>query len=325
MSGTRTPRDKEKEGKGRSEVRVHFMAAIYGDRPIYEHICRLIKSFGYKLVSEHIIKRKYEDVLRETPKETEQIHRNLMFWIDSADIVIYEVTIADVSIGYEVGRAFSKFKPVIILYDERTGQVPHALKAFDTPLLQIVPYSSSDSLAGALEDALDRALEETPKRVYTSLAPSLMRYLEWISGTTQENVSTYIRYLVAVDMVLNKAYQTHLDEYSGPAHTRNYQGTLERAFTSQDTIQGYADRHLPTSTDMLIELYRNVAHAQWEKMKATQVVTTRMHEWFEAALSEADEQYHQRTEATYVTILAEYTGIIKNLEDIAQHKNQSGE
>lgn len=247
-----------------------------------------------------------------------------MSWIDSADIVIYEVTVADVSIGYEVGRAFSKFKPVIILYNEHTGQVPHALKAFDTPLLQIVPYSSSDSLAGALEDALNRALEETPRRVYTSLAPSLMRYLEWISGTTQENVSTYIRYLVAVDMVLNKAYQTHLDEHSAPAHTRNFQGTLKRAFTSQDLIQGYADRHLPTSTDMLIELYRNVAHAQWEKMKAMQAVTSRMHEWFEAALSEADEQYHQRTEATYATILAEYTSIIKNLEDITQHKNQSG-
>ena len=324
MSAKHTPKDNEKTGKGRSEVRVHFMAAIYGDRPTYEHICRVIETLGYHLVSKHIITRKYEEVLKETQKQTEKIHRDLMFWIDSADIVVYDVTISDVSIGYEVGRAFSKFKPVIILYNERTGQVPHALKAFDTPLLRIVPYNN-DSLPGALEDALERALEETPRRFCVFLAPSLARYLEWISDSTQEKYSTYLRYLVAVDMVLNKTYQAHLQEHSTPERSSDYYRTLERAFSSQDITQHYADRHLPTSTDMLLDLYKNVAHAQWEKTKATQLVTTRMQEWFEAALSQADEQYYQRSDATFATILAEYTGIITNLENIRQHIKSSEE
>lgn len=196
----------------REEVRslaVHFMASLDGCRADYEHICSLIKGLGHTLVTDHVLKRTWADIEKEDPEESKLMTKKLHGWIQKADVVIFEISTPSVSIGYEVALAFTNYIPVILVYREKTGQVPHGLKGIDNDLLQLLPYTD-DSLSDTLELALNYAQNQITKRVYITLTVPLLRYLDWIERTHQLSVSMYMRLLIEDDMNRNRAYQAHL-------------------------------------------------------------------------------------------------------------------
>lgn len=194
-------RAKEKESK-----KVHFMASALGNKADYQRIYSLIESFGYSLLTDHILKRTYEQIAQETEAAAQEATKKLHRWIKDADIVVYEVSVPDVSVGYEIGLAFTDLIPVILLYREKTGAVPQGLKGLNTDLLQLLPYSDAD-LPLLLKDALSYACELTERRVYLSFPHPLLRYLNWIERRNNTPLATYVRILVDKDLQENIEYQ----------------------------------------------------------------------------------------------------------------------
>lgn len=185
------------------------MASLDGNRVDFERICSLIKGLGHELVTDHVLKRTWADIENEDAEESKLMTKKLHGWIQKADVVIFEVSTPSVSIGYEVALAFTNYIPVILLYREKTGQVPHGLKGIDNELLQMLPYND-DSLPDTLALALDYAQNQITKRVYITLTVPLLRYLDWIERTHKLNVSMYMRLLIEDDMNGNRAYQAYL-------------------------------------------------------------------------------------------------------------------
>lgn len=188
---------------------VHFMASLNGCRADFERICALIKELGHELVTDHVLKRTWEDLDKEDAEESKMMTKKLHAWIQKADVVIFEVSTPSVSIGYEVALAFTNYIPVILLYREKTGQVPHGLKGIDNDLLQLLPYTD-ESLPELLELGLDYARNQLTKRVYVNLTVPQQRYLDWIERKHMLNVSGYLRLLVDKDMNESVPYQAHL-------------------------------------------------------------------------------------------------------------------
>lgn len=186
--------------------KVHFMAPAMGNRADYQRIYALIQSLGYTLITDHILKRTIDEITRETEAEARKMTRQLHDWIREADIVVYEVSVPDVSVGYEVGIAFTDFIPVILLYRQGTGVVPQGLKGLNNELLQLLPYSDTD-LPTLLKDALSFACEQTERRIYLSFPHAHLRYLNWIERRNKTPLATYVRSLVEDDMRDNDEYQ----------------------------------------------------------------------------------------------------------------------
>ena len=205
---------KKASSDGKQGLSVHFMASLQGNRADYVRICEIIKSFGYGLVTEHVLKRTWADLAAETPEESREMTKRLQGWLQKANIVVYEVSVPSVSIGYEIAIAFTNYIPVILLYREATGQIPHGLKGVDNDLLQLLPYNDT-SLSTLLKDALSYASEQTSKRAYVQMTVPLLRYLDWIERTHKLNTSMYVRHLIEEDMRGNRAYQAHLQGLIG--------------------------------------------------------------------------------------------------------------
>jgi hypothetical protein len=189
--------------------KVHFMATLRGKHADYQRIYSIIEDLGYELVSDHVLTRKWEDILNEDDNEAREIHKKLFDWIRKASVVVYEVTTADVSIGYEIAIAFADYIPVIVLYREGKEHIPQGLKGLDDELLQLVPYTDDD-LRVALSLALKNANDLIKKRQCVILPAPLLRYLKWIERTHVIKIPTYIRMLVEDDMRSNRAYQYKL-------------------------------------------------------------------------------------------------------------------
>lgn len=192
-----------------TKIKVHFMAPVTGKRPVFERICALIQSNGYELLTEHILNRTLEQVNNETDEESKTMTRKLHNWIREAQIVVYEVSTPNVSVGYEIALAFTDSIPVILLYHEKTGEIPHGLKGIDNDLLQMVPYDD-ESLPDLLKLALKNASSMAPRRTYVIFPALLNQYLTWVEHTYKVPSSMYLRVLVEADMRDNRAYQAHL-------------------------------------------------------------------------------------------------------------------
>jgi nucleoside 2-deoxyribosyltransferase len=109
----------------------------------YTHIIALLQAHG-EVLTEHLGSdqeiRKKDRVLSDR-----QIHDRDLQWIMEADMVIAEVTVPSLGVGYEIGRALHLGKPVLCLY--HTGAV-HSLSAMVSGCadLEIVHYTHKEEL-----------------------------------------------------------------------------------------------------------------------------------------------------------------------------------
>ena len=73
------------------------------------------------MLTEHVGSPELTDSGDDGPSDTEIYERD-MGWLDEADVVVAEVTVPSLGVGYEIGRAELLGKPVICLFREETGR-----------------------------------------------------------------------------------------------------------------------------------------------------------------------------------------------------------
>jgi len=186
-------------------MKIHFVAALNGDSKDYKIIYDKIKSLGHELVTNHFLKRTLNEVFDESPEESALYVKRANRWMRQADVVLFETTRPDVSVGYEIATTLNLQKPAIILYRKQAGHPPNSLKGISSDRLQVLAYND-DTLAELLEIALEYAAETADVRFNFFITPTISRYLDWISQTKKLPRSVYLRNLIELDMERNSEY-----------------------------------------------------------------------------------------------------------------------
>ena len=186
-------------------MKIHFVAALNGDSKDYKIIYDKIKSLGHELVTNHFLKRTLNEVFDESPEESGLYVKRANRWMRQADVVLFETTRPDVSVGYEIATTLNLQKPAIILYRKQAGHPPNSLKGISSDRLQVLAYND-DTLAELLEIALEYAAETADVRFNFFITPTISRYLDWISQTKKLPRSVYLRNLIELDMERNSEY-----------------------------------------------------------------------------------------------------------------------
>lgn len=96
-------------------LRIYFSGSIRGgrqDAQLYHDLINYLKTYGVVL-TEHIGRLDLVDERELTPC---QIHDRDMTWLKSSDVIIAEVTVPSLGVGYELGRAVDLGKPILCLY-----------------------------------------------------------------------------------------------------------------------------------------------------------------------------------------------------------------
>lgn len=105
-------------------MKIYFSGSIRGgqqDTDLYAELIQELKQYG-TVLTEHIGSKTIDTTM--TDKE---IHDRDVMWVKESDIVIAEVTVPSLGVGYEIGRAIDMNKPIICLYRSINGKATSAM------------------------------------------------------------------------------------------------------------------------------------------------------------------------------------------------------
>ena len=138
-------------------MKIYFAGSIRGGREkagIYSRIIIELRKFG-KVLTEHIGDPHVDDSGEKFIRD-QFIYKRDMQWLHESDLLVAEVSIPSLGVGYEIGRAEQMAKPVICLYHKSSDRPLSAMIA-GNPYIKLLVYSDIDELEGELE-ALFRQL-----------------------------------------------------------------------------------------------------------------------------------------------------------------------
>lgn len=136
-------------------MKIYFAGSIRGgreDAALYLQIIDYLKTFG-EVMTEHIGDPNLTDAGDDGPTDR-YIHNRDLDWLQSADVLVAEVTSVSMGVGYEIGRAVESGKKVLCLFRPESGKNLSAMIAGCADL-ELVNYSNLDEA----KQAIDRFLK----------------------------------------------------------------------------------------------------------------------------------------------------------------------
>ena len=100
-------------------MKIYFAGSIRGGRRDKQKYFELIKflSTQAEVLTEHVGLESLGDS-GETDLHDDAIYQRDLEWLSSADAVVAEVTTPSLGVGYEIGIAEKRGKPILCLFDE---------------------------------------------------------------------------------------------------------------------------------------------------------------------------------------------------------------
>ena len=104
-------------------MKIYFAGAIRGgrkDAQLYRNIIAYLELRG-QVLTEHVGSQDLDNK-GEISKNDEDIYKRDIEWLQSADIVVAEVTTPSLGVGYELGITEKLNIPILCLYREEKGK-----------------------------------------------------------------------------------------------------------------------------------------------------------------------------------------------------------
>jgi nucleoside 2-deoxyribosyltransferase len=125
-------------------MKIYFAGAIRGgrdDAALYHEMIRYLQTFG-AVLTEHVGDLELTQEGDDGPDDP-AIHDRDMSWLKDCDLVIAEVTLPSLGVGYELGWACALNKPVLCLFRPDNGKRISAMIA-GCQAIATSPYADMD-------------------------------------------------------------------------------------------------------------------------------------------------------------------------------------
>ena len=133
-------------------MKIYFAGSIRGgreDAALYQQIIAFLQNYG-AVLTEHIGDPNLTEAGDDGPTDG-FIHDRDIAWLQSADLLVAEVTQVSLGVGYEIGRAVESGKKVLCLHRPGTGKKLSAMIA-GCSQVHLICYSNTNELFMQLED-----------------------------------------------------------------------------------------------------------------------------------------------------------------------------
>jgi 2'-deoxynucleoside 5'-phosphate N-hydrolase len=127
-------------------MKIYFAGSIRGGRrdvAIYQSIIACLSSFG-EVLTEHVGDASLSEKGDDGPDDR-FIHDRDLAWLKACDVLVAEVSVPSLGVGYELGQAVALKKPALCLY---RAESEHSLSAMiaGSPDIQTAVYASIDDI-----------------------------------------------------------------------------------------------------------------------------------------------------------------------------------
>lgn len=190
-------------------MKIYFIAsprALDKDGPLLRSAYDFLAKDN-KMLSDLIIKlnkNSLDEFYSAPHKERIRHFKKTMNCVKEAELVVVEISIHSMSMGYIVNRAMELGKPVIVLY--KKGFAPHFFSGIQNERLQKIEYQK-DNLFKVLKKAINVAKNQVDVRFNFFVTPRILAYLDWLSRRKRIPRAVYLRSLIEKDMKYDKDYQ----------------------------------------------------------------------------------------------------------------------
>jgi nucleoside 2-deoxyribosyltransferase len=137
-------------------MKIYFAGSIRGgrnDAPVYHALIKYLSLFG-EVLTEHVGDVSLPQDGDDGPDD-KYIYKRDMAWLASCDLLVAEVSVPSLGVGYEVGYATALKKPVLCLHKPEAGGRLSAMVA-GNPGIQIAEYASMDEATKVLADFINQ-------------------------------------------------------------------------------------------------------------------------------------------------------------------------
>lgn len=188
-------------------MKVYFTASLRGKNNKdldYSRIFKIIKDLGHQHVDELILSADAGKFYQGGHQDQAELYRNALENIKNSDLIVLEVSVPSLSMGFLLVKALEASKPVIALY--KNDYAPYFALGIDDDRLQVIDYTE-ENLEIELKSAIEIAQEKTDVRFNFFISPAIGRYLDWISKIKKIPRSVYLRALIEKEMNNNEEYK----------------------------------------------------------------------------------------------------------------------
>ncbi len=137
-------------------------------------------------------------------KEVVEHYKRTMLAIKKADMVIVEVSLHSMSMGFIVNKALELNKPVIALY--KKGFEPYFFSGIENEKLRILEYTDK-----VWQETLDQAVNfgkgSGDVRFNFFVSPKILAYLDWVAKTKKLPRAVFLRELIEKEMRKDKEFR----------------------------------------------------------------------------------------------------------------------
>jgi hypothetical protein len=135
-------------------MKIYFAGSIRGgreDAALYLQIIDYLKTFG-EVLTEHIGDANLTDLGDDGPND-KYIHDRDLDWLQSANVLVAEVTSVSMGVGYEIGRAVESGKKILCLFRPSAKKNLSAMIAGCNDL-KLVNYKTLEEAKRAIDEFL---------------------------------------------------------------------------------------------------------------------------------------------------------------------------
>jgi len=137
-------------------MNIYFCGSIRGGRDLaksYGKIIEMLGNYG-KVLTEHVGSDE-EIESKDRILTDKEVHDRDLQWIVDSDLVVAEVTVPSLGVGYEVGRAIEMSKPVICLFRPGTEYTLSAMIA-GSDRVEMKYYSDMEEVKDLIDSFFSR-------------------------------------------------------------------------------------------------------------------------------------------------------------------------
>jgi TPP-dependent 2-oxoacid decarboxylase len=174
----------------------------------FQKIKKIIKDLGISEVYSLTDKK-----IRGDYKNVESLIKDAEKLIKDCDVLIADGTQASAGLGYDIAKAVTLRKPILILIDERVKeeQTPHPMRS-QSNLITYKKYSEETEVQEIIKEFINNAKQKLDTKFILIISPEIDRYLEWAADFKRMHKAQIVRNAVESEMEKDKDFKKYQEE-----------------------------------------------------------------------------------------------------------------
>ncbi len=177
-------------------VKVYFTSTVKAKKKLesnFRLIYEAIEKLGHKNVSSFLLDVDPESFYSRPGRTAQGSYKEMVKKIKVADVVVFEITVPSLGIGYLVNLVLDMGKPVVLLHTKESS--PYLFQFVRNEKLQIYEYDRGN-IKKVLSSALEVAHESSSVRFTFFVTPKILQFFDWIAKKKKIPRAVYLRRLI---------------------------------------------------------------------------------------------------------------------------------